>query len=245
MVDFYSKIFCSKWRSEEVEWKSLFPGTDVDFLAIINSKTWFQIGILISILIFLTSCNIWDNAPSITPTTSPIPEMIQLTQPLTEASETPVWLTEKAWVLISMGNPSILTPIEEGTLVTAIFSQNGKITGSGGCNNYNAFYEINGNNINVSPASTTKMTCANGIQQEIEFLKALEAAQSFTVSEEGRLQISYHSETGEEFLLSFIQGQYPLTNTLWVLQTYGDTSNPIPTVQGTSITIHQHLWKKL
>ena len=89
-----------------------------------------------------------------------------------------------------------------GTEITAVFSEDGKISGSAGCNNYTASYEVDGERITVGPAATTRMMCAEpeGImEQEAAYLAALESAASYTIEgnqlelmdAEGRRAVSY------------------------------------------------------
>ncbi len=70
-----------------------------------------------------------------------------------------------------------------GTLITAEF-QNGQLSGSGGCNTYNATYDVSGGNgsISITLNGGTNMLCGNAIDaQETQFLTALQAASNFQV----------------------------------------------------------------
>ncbi len=54
------------------------------------------------------------------------------------------------WVLASYGDPDNLTMVLEDTEITAVFnSTEGRISGSAGCNNYFAGYEINQNELMI------------------------------------------------------------------------------------------------
>lgn len=69
--------------------------------------------------------------------------------------------------------------VQLGTEITALFGEDGQLTGSAGCNNYSAAYEIDGDTISVGPLATTRMMCAEpeGImEQEAAYLAALERA---------------------------------------------------------------------
>ncbi|MFC1702394.1 META domain-containing protein [Pseudomonadota bacterium] len=71
-----------------------------------------------------------------------------------------------------------------GTTVTAIFGEDRKVSGSSGCNKFSGTYERDGNSIKIGPLAGTRMMCAEpgGImQQETQFLKALENASTFVV----------------------------------------------------------------
>ena len=48
--------------------------------------------------------------------------------------ETP--LVDTVWVLEKMGDPNNPTGLESGMIITAIFSQEGNLSGTSGCNKY-------------------------------------------------------------------------------------------------------------
>lgn len=80
-------------------------------------------------------------------------------------------------------------------LSTATFGD-GTVTGSGGCNQFNASYELNGDEITIGPAAATRKACPEpeGImEQEQQFLAALERAKTVTLSP-GKLEL--RDETG-------------------------------------------------
>ena len=73
------------------------------------------------------------------------------------------------------------------TNITAQFDEEGRVSGSSGCNNYGAAYEVDGNNItiNISPAATTLMACPEPVMvQEAAYMEALGAAETFEISED-------------------------------------------------------------
>ena len=59
------------------------------------------------------------------------------------------------------------------------------LTGSAGCNNYNASYETSGdNNISIGPAATTRKFCAEPegtMDQEQQYLAALQTAATYKI----------------------------------------------------------------
>jgi heat shock protein HslJ len=74
--------------------------------------------------------------------------------------------------------------------VIAMFT-NGKVSGSAGCNNYSASYEISDSQITIGPVMTTRRQCAESagiMAQEQEFLQALAAATQYTLTA-GRLEL--------------------------------------------------------
>ena len=78
-------------------------------------------------------------------------------------------------------------PLVPTTSITAEFSEDGKVGGSAGCNNYSAAYEVDGNKINfkMSLTAMTLMACPDPVmKQETAYLAALEAAATFEVSDD-------------------------------------------------------------
>ena len=68
-----------------------------------------------------------------------------------EASMSGSELTGSIWTLITLNEQ----PLLPRTSITAEFNEDGKVSGSSGCNNYTAAYEADGSNItiNMSPAA--------------------------------------------------------------------------------------------
>ncbi len=70
-----------------------------------------------------------------------------------------------------------------GTAITALFAE-GNASGSAGCNDYNASYELDGENITIAPAVTTRKFCEEPegvMEQETEFLTALLSANTYQI----------------------------------------------------------------
>ncbi len=81
------------------------------------------------------------------------------------------------------GKQAVTTPVI-GTEMTAIFGKDGNLSGSAGCNTYNASYRVDGNSISIGPAATTRMMCAEpeGImEQEMQYLTALSTAAAYKI----------------------------------------------------------------
>jgi heat shock protein HslJ len=66
-----------------------------------------------------------------------------------------------------------------------------KVAGRGGCNQFGGPALVSGNTVRFGPLFSTKMACAEtaAMDQESRYLKALEAAGSFRLDEQGRLVI--------------------------------------------------------
>jgi heat shock protein HslJ len=85
-----------------------------------------------------------------------------------------------------------------GTKLTLAF-QDGVVHGQAGCNSFRATFKRDGNRLVIGPAAATRMACAGDgvMQQEREFLAALETATLWTV-QDGMLDM--HRADGERVL---------------------------------------------
>lgn len=88
-----------------------------------------------------------------------------------------------AWIVdgYNDGKSGVVPPIE-GTELTATFTEDGTVSGSAGCNQYNGSYTLDGDKLSIGPLTTTKMACPEPIMaQEQAFLAALQSAASVAV----------------------------------------------------------------
>jgi heat shock protein HslJ len=68
--------------------------------------------------------------------------------------------------------------------VTASFGTDGQVTGTTGCNQYFASYELEGQSLGIGPAGATRRFCAEPeglMQQEALYLEALQSAAEFGI----------------------------------------------------------------
>ena len=91
--------------------------------------------------------------------------------------------------------------------MTALFGEDGTLSGSAGCNRYNAPFELDGAKIKIGAAATTRMMCDEPImQQEQLYLAALETAATYKVegsklelrTADGALAATYTRQSGAE-----------------------------------------------
>jgi heat shock protein HslJ len=62
------------------------------------------------------------------------------------------------------------------TSITAVFGQDGRVSGSAGCNRYTGPYQSSGDTLSIGPLATTRMACAQPVmEQEAAYLAALAA----------------------------------------------------------------------
>ena len=87
------------------------------------------------------------------------------------------------WTLESFHTGDAVSSVLAGTTITAVFTKDGSITGSAGCNRYFASYNVTGTSLQVSQAGSTKMACgAPGVmQQESSYLTLISQAKTFTI----------------------------------------------------------------
>ncbi|WP_017304970.1 META domain-containing protein [Spirulina subsalsa] len=118
-----------------------------------------------------------------------------------ELLETPLAIPEislpgTSWRLILWGTSNQLKQPLSRTEITANFTQN-KITGSGSCNQYNTSYREDNNRLTVSPPASTRKACSlDIIQQEAAYLRALERAESYAITSQQELRISFKTDEG-------------------------------------------------
>jgi len=90
-------------------------------------------------------------------------------------------LTGTSWLVTGINNgKDAVVSLVPGTNVTMNFATDGKVAGSGGCNNYTSTYTQDGGKLTFTSAATTRRMCAapGVMEQEQAFLKALALASS-------------------------------------------------------------------
>jgi heat shock protein HslJ len=128
----------------------------------------------------------------------------------------------------------------QGTEITAYFGEDGQLSGSAGCNNYTAAYEIDGDQIKIGPAATTRMACGEpeGImEQEAEYLAALENSGIYRIQDQERLILE--DSQGSRMVDYKPARTFELTETIWYLESYNNGNDGVVSVlEGTEITAH-------
>ena len=94
-------------------------------------------------------------------------------------------LTGTEWdvTMYNNGREAVVGVIE-GTEITALFGDNGEMSGSAGCNQYIGSYTVSGNTIQIGQLGTTFRLCAEPegvMEQEQAFLAALQSAAAFRI----------------------------------------------------------------
>ena len=86
------------------------------------------------------------------------------------------------WTVTGVNTGDAVSSPIVGTELTAVFADDGSLTGSAGCNNYTTSYTADAGDIQIEPAASTKKLCSEpeGImEQEAAYLSALDAAVTY------------------------------------------------------------------
>lgn len=121
------------------------------------------------------------------------------------AAEAPA-LTKTRWVATTINNGTGgATSVVAGSTVTAVFAEDGTVAGSGGCNNFNGTYTVDGAALDFGPLMSTKKACADEAvsRQETNYFAALDKVTTFAFAganlqlraADGSLQVEYRSTT--------------------------------------------------
>jgi heat shock protein HslJ len=104
-------------------------------------------------------------------------------------------LRSTSWTLASTNVNGMLIP---GTTITLNFDNSTGVNGKGGCNNYNGTYTVNGSTLLIGGISSTKMACAQDIEQQEQFyLTTLQTSSSYQI--QGK-QLIIYNPSGQEIL---------------------------------------------
>ena len=94
-------------------------------------------------------------------------------------------LADSAWDVVSYNNGrEAVVGVLLGTEISASFGVDGAVSGNAGCNQYFASYSVDGNTLEIGPAATTFMFCAEPagvMEQESEYLAALESTATYRI----------------------------------------------------------------
>ena len=119
------------------------------------------------------------------------------------------------------GKQAVVSALPD-TEVIAIFGADGQLSGSAGCNTYNAPFAVDGNKIKIGMAITTRMACPQPIiDQETLYLAALQTAATYKI--EG-IKLELRSTTNAlvaSYTLKAEQGA-SLVGPNWVMTSYNN-----------------------
>ena len=125
----------------------------------------------------------------------------------------PLPLTGTKWTLDSFYTAEAVSSVISGTTITAVFDENGNVTGSAGCNSYFAPYNVTGTPMSIGPVGSARMYCTSDgvMQQEMAYLALLGRAATFTITgnrlyladEKGLTLLSFTKEHWREIQRQF------------------------------------------
>ncbi len=135
-------------------------------------------------------------------------------------------LTGQVWGLTQLNG----SPVASGTGISAVFTADGKVAGSSGCNQYSASYTTSGNSITISsPVASTMMACAPAVMdQETAYVKALGNAKTYAVSGN---TLTLSGADGSAVAVYQSQGQ-DLAGTSWEVVGYNNGKQAVTSVMG-------------
>ena len=85
-----------------------------------------------------------------------------------------------------------------GTTITALFGTDGKVTGSDGCNTYNAPYTASATTVTVGIGTTTGMACPDDVAtQGRTYMAELQQSQTYQISGN---QLTIFAASGQKIL---------------------------------------------
>jgi len=82
------------------------------------------------------------------------------------------------WEVVALNNGrGAVTGLNAGTSLTMVFAEDGRVSGSGGCNQYTATWTRDGSTLRFSPAASTRRMCpGEGVmEQEQAFFTAMQS----------------------------------------------------------------------
>ena len=198
-----------------------------------NRNSWIVITLFLVLVTLLAACSQGDaGAAPMEQGSGSDPEV---SQPSYKWGE----VADRLWVLVGYGDAGSPTVVEEGVLITAVFSSvEPTVSGSGGCNNFFTSYEsTDEGDLSIDgPIGSTMMFCEGLMDAETAYFAALETVTGWSLDEEGRLELIYDTDQPYEEKLVFTAGDTPLTGTTWNLVSLGDPDELQTVLPGTSIT---------
>lgn len=142
------------------------------------------------------------------------------------------------WEVLRYNNgKEAVTSVINGTTITALFDENGMVSGNASCNTYSAPYVVDGNNITISMGMSTMMACpGEGVmEQETAYLTALTTAATYSIqgdvlelrTADGALAVSYVAAEPVD-----------LTSTPWQVTSYNNgRGGAVSPIIGTELTM--------
>jgi heat shock protein HslJ len=142
------------------------------------------------------------------------------------------------WTLVGYVHNDTPTQAVSGTKVTLDFGDEGRISGSAGCNRYFASYEMKGTAISIGQAGSTMMFCGTTgvMEQEIAYLMLLSQAKTITTDGDRLTLSDAKGTTLLTFAKTVLPVPAPLIGTNWTLASLHAADAVSSGITGTTIT---------
>ena len=140
-------------------------------------------------------------------------------------------LTGSIWLLVDLNGE----PVQTGTVITAEFTEDSRVSGNSGCNSYNTTYELSSNKIEFGEQiAATLMACPEPVmEQESAYLEALLNTTEFEIIEDEL--VLYGGDKVE--LARFRAVDQGLAGTSWKVIAYNNGKEAVVSlIGGTEIT---------
>jgi heat shock protein HslJ len=190
----------------------------------------FQLPLLLAIFILLFSACSQDSQ---TPSATPEPEVVE--EAIQEVAENELALAATAWTLDSMGNPEDNVNVVEGTRPSLNFLLS-TYAGSGGCNWYFGAYNLDGNDVNMGPATQTRIACESPegvMDQEKTFIGAVSNTTSYVLEND---QLKLYT-VGDQLLATLSPAEpVPFEGSTWSLKFISDGQDMNPALMEVELT---------
>lgn len=138
------------------------------------------------------------------------------------------------WTLLSSGPAAAPVPLPADIEVTANFAD-GNVSGSSGCNRYNATYVLDGEKLTITPGISTMMACEEPqTKVETEFMAALAEVTGYQAGN-GSLTLLYGDGNALVFTAAAPSG---LAGTSWDVTNFNNGKEAVVgLVEGSTITL--------
>lgn len=107
--------------------------------------------------------------------------MMHRVQGQRQPASTAVSLRETYWKLESIAERPITAADQQREAYLILSAEDGRVTGSGGCNRIAGSYNANERSLRFTGIASTRMACTRGMDTESNFLNALEQVRSWKI----------------------------------------------------------------
>lgn len=111
----------------------------------------------------------------------------------------PELLEDTDWRLTRLGDQSVSTSNPAAVPDLTFRSEDDRVSGTGGCNQFSGSYDLDGETITLGRIASTLMACEEGMEIESAFFAALERVRTWNV-DGGTLELY---DAGGEILMRF------------------------------------------